>query len=337
MENVLMFEGRLRAKRCNGSIAALAALGALLIMTASVRASEDWPQSHVIKIVVPYAVGSNTDAIGRSTANYLADAIPNSSFMVENRPGAGGILGTRSFVKSDPDGYTLCVCSGGAVTVPSTVEKGYDPLKDLEPVGMISASALVLIVNAKTPVNSVADIVAWSKTKKGGLSYGSSGLGGMMYNAAEIFRNKTGAVMTHVPFRGGPDATTALLTQEIDLVFAIMSDVLGQVQSKTVKAIAVTTPERSAILPGVPTMEEQGVQGYDVALWNGLFVPVGTPGPIVSKLSQALLKMPENESASTAILRFGSVVKVNTSAQFKADLASEVTRWDDYLKGMARQ
>jgi tripartite-type tricarboxylate transporter receptor subunit TctC len=300
-------------------------------------AIDEWPHGHAVRVIVPYAAGSNTDAVGRSTASYLARALPGSSFVVENRPGTGGIIGTRAFIRSAADGYTLCVCSGGAITVPSDVEKGYEPLKDLEPVSLISTSALVMIVNSQTPVKSVADVVAWSKAKKGGLSYGSSGTGGVMYNAAEIFRNRTGAVMIHVPFRGGPDATTALLSGDVDVVFAIMSDVLGQLQSKTVKPIAVTTPERSEILPDVPTMAEEGIQDYDVTLWNGLFVPVGTPAFIVNELSRVLLKMAEDEAARSTMLRFGSVVKVDTPAHFRAELALEVTRWDKYLKGMSRQ
>lgn len=309
----------------------------VLISRQEAVAAEQWPLGHTIRVIVPYAAGSNTDAVGRSTANYLTTALPGSSFVVENRPGTGGIIGTRAFVRSAPDGYTLCVCSGGAITIPSDVEKGYDPLKDLVPVGLISTSALVLIVNADTPVRSVADIVAWSKTKKGGLSYGSSGVGGVMYNAAEVFRNKTGAVMTHVPFRGGPDATNALLSGDVDVVFAIMSDVLGQLQGRTVKPIAVTSLQRNEILPDVPTMVEEGVRDYDVTLWNGLFLPAGTPDPIVSELSRVLLKMLGDETARTTVGRFGSVVKVDTPAHFKAELASEVVRWDRYLQGIGRQ
>jgi tripartite-type tricarboxylate transporter receptor subunit TctC len=195
----------------------------------------------------------------------------------------------------------------------------------------------VMIVNAESPVNSAAEVVAWSKAKSGGLSYGSSGVGGIMYNAAEIFRNKSGADMTHVPFRGGPDAIAALLSGQIDVVFAIMSDVLGQVQTKTVKPIAVTTPERSELLPEVPTMIEEGVPNYDVTLWNGLFVPVGTPAPVITALSQAVLKMPNSATTKQAMLRLGSIVKVNGPTQFKSELAAEVSQWDSYLKGVARQ
>jgi tripartite-type tricarboxylate transporter receptor subunit TctC len=312
----------------------------LLALTAGSQiawSSDQWPKGHPVRIVVPYAAGSNGDAVGRVTANYLSEAFPGSRFFVENRPGTGGIIGTRSFVRSEPDGYIVCVCSGGAVTVPSVVEKGYDPLRDLEPVGLINTSALVMIVNAESPVNSVAEVVAWSKAKSGGLSYGSSGVGGIMYNAAEIFRNKSGADMTHVPFRGGPDAIAALLSGQIDVVFAIMSDVLGQVQTKTVKPIAVTTPERSELLPEVPTMIEEGVPNYDVTLWNGLFVPVGTPAPVITALSQAVLKMPNSATTKQAMLRLGSIVKVNGPTQFKSELAAEVSQWDSYLKGVARQ
>ena len=295
-----------------------------------------WPTAETIRIVVPYAAGSNGDATGRLIAQYLGTALAGSTVMVENRPGAGGIVGTRSFTRSLPDGYTLCVCSGGAITVPSVEDKIYDPLKDLLPISRINTSALVLLVNPSSPAASVADIVAWSRSRPGNLNYGSSGVGGVMYNAAEIFRNKTGAHLTHVPFRGGPEATTALLAGQIDLEFAIMSDAMGQLAAHTLRGIAVTMAKRSPLFPDVPTMIEEGVPGYDISLWNGLFAPAGTPKPIIDKLSAVMLRMPEDPTVRKAMANSGSSPSVSTPDQFAQELRDEAARWDVDLKDIVR-
>jgi tripartite-type tricarboxylate transporter receptor subunit TctC len=310
---------------------------ALTFQSASVLADETWPTKHALKIIVPYAAGSNGDAVGRVVASYLGAALKGSTTVVENRPGIGGILGTRSFAKSPPDGYTLCVCSGGPITVPSIVEKMYDPLVDLVPISRINTSPLVLIINAHSPMKSVADVVARSKTKPGGLNYGSSGAGGLMYNAAEVFRSKTGADMTHVPFRGGPDATAALISGEIELVFAIMSDVIGQLAANTIRPLAISTSMRSPILPEVPTMIEQGVKDYDISLWNGLFAPLGTPKPIIDELSEIMLRMPQDATVQRAMSNFGSTPSVSTPDQFRKELHEETTLWESGLQDVMRK
>jgi tripartite-type tricarboxylate transporter receptor subunit TctC len=318
----------------------LSVAGVLLSLAAvwplAAAAQDAWPTAQTIRIVVPYAAGSNTDAVGRVVAQYLGGALPGSTIVVENRPGAGGIVGTRSFTKSAPDGFTLCVCSGGALTIPSVVDKMYDPLTDLMPISKINTSALVLVVNPKSSAKTAADVIAWSKSNPTDLNYGSSGVGGIMYNAAEIFRNKTGAHFTHVPFRGGPESTTALMGGQIDLEFAIMSDALGQVMAKTVRPIAVTTAVRSALLPDVPTMIEQGVSGYDISLWNGLFAPPGTPQPIIDKLSAIMLRMPSDPSAAKAMTDFGSTPSVSTPDEFRKDMRDEAARWENDLKDVVR-
>jgi tripartite-type tricarboxylate transporter receptor subunit TctC len=296
-----------------------------------------WPTKQTIRVVVPYAAGSNGDAHGRLVAAYLNRSFKGSTVVVDNRPGVGGILGTRSFTKSPPDGYTVCVCSGGAITVPSTVDKGYDPLVDLLPISKISTSPLVLMVNANSPMKSVADVIAFSKKKAGGLNYGSSGAGGVMYNSAEVFRSRTGSDFTHVPFRGGPDAMTALVAGEIDLVFAIMSDVTGQLEGNKVRPIAITTSSRSSILPNVPTMIEAGVKGYDIALWNGLFAPPGTPQKVIARLSEVMLRMPSDEATATPMLRLGSTPSVNTPDQFRKELRDETVLWEEGLKDVVRK
>jgi tripartite-type tricarboxylate transporter receptor subunit TctC len=322
---------------------ALFTAGALLIACAYMPRAEaqdatgvqDWPGRQTLKIIVPFAAGTNADLMGRIVANYLGDAL-KATFVVENRVGAGGILGTRALAKSPPDGSTLCVCSGGAITVPSVTEKGYDPQVDLVPISRINAQPLVLIVRSTSSMRTVADVVEHGRTKSGGLSYGSSGAGGLLHNAAEVFRSKTQAQLTHVPFRGGLDAMAALIAGDIDLMFAIMSDALPQLEAKTVRAVAVTTAVRDPKLPDHPTMVEQGVADFDIALWNGLFVPRGTPQPIVDRLSALMLKMPEDANVVKSVSGYGSVLSVTTPEQLRVAIRDEAALWESGLKDSGR-
>jgi tripartite-type tricarboxylate transporter receptor subunit TctC len=318
-------------------------LAALLLASAAPRPAgaqnavpaEDWPGKQTIRIIVPFSAGSNADLMGRAIASYLGEGL-KATMVVENRVGTGGILGTRAFSKSPPDGYTLCVCSGGAITVPSTVEKQYDPQADLVPVSRINSQPLVLVVKADAPIKSIADVIAAGKSKAGGLNYGSSGVGGLMYNSAEVFRSKSGAQLTHVPFRGGPEAMAALVAGEVELVFAIMSDVVSYIAAGTLRPIAVTTATRNPALPDVPTMIEQGIQGYDIALWNGLFVPRGTPSAIVDKLSALMLKMPSDPAAVRAVAGAGAVLSVSTPEELRESIRKEAALWETGLKDVVR-
>ena len=238
-----------RRRRANGVLAVPLLMACVLSQHAAAQtaaSADEWPGKQTIKIIVPFSAGSNADLMGRTIAAYLSEQL-KATIVVENRVGTGGILGTRAVSKSAPDGYTLCVCSGGAITVPSVVDKGYDPQVDLVPISRINSQPLVLVVNPKSEMKTVADVVALSKTKAGGLNYGSSGVGGLLYNSAEVFRSKTGAQLTHIPFRGGPEAMTALIAGEVDLVFAIMSDVLGN--SRPRRSGRLRSRPRRAIRP----------------------------------------------------------------------------------------
>jgi tripartite-type tricarboxylate transporter receptor subunit TctC len=186
-------------------------------------------------------------------------------------------------------------------------------------------------------MKSVSDVIAMSKTKAGGLSYGSSGAGGLLYNAAEVFRSKTQAQLTHVPFRGGPEAMAALIAGQIDMMFAIMSDAIPHIAANSVRGIAVTTATRDPKLPDQPTMIEQGVPGFDIALWNGLFVPRGTPQPIVDRLSALMLKMPSDANAVKSVTGFGSVLSVTTPEQLRTAVREETALWEAGLKDVARK
>ena len=221
--------------------------------------------------------------------------------------------------------------------MPSVVEKGYDPLTELVPVSRVNTQPLVLIVNPNSEMKTVADVITASKSKQGGLNYGSSGVGGLMYNAAEVFKSKTGAQMTHIPFKGGPEATQALIAGEIDVVFAIMSDVVAQVSAKSVRPVAMTTGSRSRILPDTPTMIEQGVNDYDIALWNGLFVPRGTPQAIIGKLSALMLNLPTLDAMQKAADRIGTTLTVSRPEELGHEIRAESALWEAGLKEVMRK
>jgi tripartite-type tricarboxylate transporter receptor subunit TctC len=309
---------------------------AMAAMSQAVWAAEDaWP-TRPIKLVVPFAPGGNTDVVARLTASYIQRTIRGANVVIENKGGAGGIIGTDQVAKAAPDGYTFCVCSIGAITIsPATEKLPYDPLKDLAPVSLVNTNPLVLIVHPALPVKSVADVIALSKTKPEGLSYGSSGLGGLMYFSAEVFKAKTGANLVHVPYRGGAPATAAVVAGDVHLAFANMSDAIAQMSANTVRSLAVTTAKRSPYAPSLPTLIEQGIAGFSTESWNALFAPAGTPRAIIDRMARIIAEMGKDEAIQKNMAEFGSVFVANTPEEFAAMLRAETAQWAADLKGIA--
>jgi tripartite-type tricarboxylate transporter receptor subunit TctC len=265
------------------TILALAVLGAFGNSQAAM--AQDAYPNRVIKLIVPFAPGGNTDVVGRVTAAYMQQVL-KVNVVVENRAGAGGINGTDVVTKSAPDGYTLCLCGIGPITVaPATEKLPYDPLKDLAPISLVNTNPLILIVNPNVNAKSGAELAALSKSTPGGLSYGTVGSGGLMQFAAEIFRVKTDSKFTSVPYRGGALATSAVVSGEVQLAFSNMSDAMAQISAGTVRALAITTAKRSPQTPDITTPMELGLVDYPVESWNALFAPAGTPKPIINKLA----------------------------------------------------
>jgi tripartite-type tricarboxylate transporter receptor subunit TctC len=313
----------------------LAAL-AVMALAASAQAQERWP-SRPVKLIVPFAAGGNTDAVGRVLANHL-QTVHGMTAVVENRAGGGGIVGTDAVAKSPPDGYSICVCSMGPVTIASATDKlPYDPLNDLAPISMLTTNALILLVNADVKANSVQELIALSHTLPGGLNYSSSGNGGLLHFSAELFKAKTGANLVHVPYRGGALATTAVVTGEVQMIFANMSDAVGPLSSRKVRALAVTTSTRSPAAPDVPTMIEQGVAGFHTESWNALLAPKGTPQPIIDRLAQIAAEMAKDPTVQKQMENFGSVAVANTPAEFARQLREETDLWADVVKEMGRK
>ena len=243
------------------------ALGMLgVIGSAQAASAQDNYPNRAIKLIVPFAAGGNTDVVGRMTAAYMQNAL-NVAVVVENRAGAGGISGTDVVAKATPDGYTLCMCGVGSMTVAVSTEKlPYDPLRDLMPISLVNTNPLMLVVNPKLEAKTAAEIVILSKSAPQGLNYSTVGSGALMLFAAEIFRVKTGSKLTAVPYRGGALATAAVVSGEVHLAFSSMSDAMGQMAAGTLRPLAITTAKRSPQTPEIPTLLELGLVDYPVEI-----------------------------------------------------------------------
>src|SRR3954465_12152560 len=296
--------------------------------------AQDAYPNRAIKLIVPFAAGGNTDVVGRLTASYMQKAL-NVNVVVENRAGAGGINGTDAVAKAAPDGYTLCICGIGPITVsPATEKLPYDPLKDLAPISLINTNPLVLVVNPQVKAGTAGELAALSKSVPDGLSYGTVGAGGLMQFAGEIFRVKTGSKFPSVPYRGGALATAAVVTGEVQLAFSNMSDAMGQLAAGTGRPPATTPAKRSPHMPEIPTLIELGLVDYPVESWNALFAPAGTPQPIIDKLAEVMAQMAKDEAHQKRMADVGSIAVANSPTEFAAMLHAETEQWAKALKAI---
>jgi tripartite-type tricarboxylate transporter receptor subunit TctC len=300
-------------------------------LIATVASAQEWP-SKPIKLVVPYAPGGYTDAVGRITARFLEKEL-SQTVIVENRAGGGGIVGSDLVSKSPGDGYTLCVCSVGAISIaPVAQTTSYDPLKSFKPISVVSTIPQTVIVNPSLPINSMEDLVKYAKANPGKLTYGSSGAGGLMYFSVALFDARVGTKMTHVPFKGGSPATAAVVSGEVNLSFTNMTDALPQIEANTVRALAVTSASRSEFLPKVATVAETVSPGYAVESWNGIMAPASTPDAIVTKISAALKKMAADPEVKKNMAVAGASTVFTTPAEYTAQIGKEVDQWRTLLK-----
>lgn len=309
-------------------------VAALLVgtgLTATVASAQEWP-SKPIKLVVPYAPGGYTDAVGRITARFLEKEL-SQTVIVENRPGGGGIVGSDLVSKSPGDGYTLCVCSVGAISIaPVAQTTSYDPIKSFKPISVVSTIPQTVIVNPSLPINSMEDLVKYAKANPGKLTYGSSGAGGLMYFSVALFDARVGTKMTHVPFKGGSPATAAVVSGEVNLSFTNMTDALPQIEANTVRALAVTSATRSEFLPKVATVAETVSPGYAVESWNGIMAPASTPDAVVAKVSAALKKMAADPDVKKNMAVAGASTVFTTPEEYTAQIGKEVEQWRTLLK-----
>ncbi|MBC7446264.1 MAG: tripartite tricarboxylate transporter substrate binding protein [Polaromonas sp.] len=249
-----------------------------------------------IKIIVPFAPGAGTDAMARLVALKLGEVM-NATFTVDNRAGASGAIGTQFVAQAPADGYTLLLAASPFTTVAASLASAnYDPLRQFSPVGMIASGPLVWAANTALPVGSLQELIALARKKPGALNYGSAGAGGVNHLVLELLKARTGTFITHIPYRGVAPATMDLIGGQIELVTGTIAAMLPFIKNGSVKALAVTSARRSSALPGVPSMVEAGLAGFDVVNYFALMAPAGTPPAIVNRLNAAVnqvLALPE--------------------------------------------
>jgi tripartite-type tricarboxylate transporter receptor subunit TctC len=284
-----------------------------------------------IRLVVPVPPGGSSDGVARIVAQKLGDSW-RQQVIVDNRSGAAEIIGTDIVAKATPDGYTLVLVSLRFSVNPSLLKLPYDPVKDLDPVTMSAAVGNVLVVNAKTPVKSLKEVIALAKQKPSELTFASSGIGGAPHLVGEFVALQTGIKLTHVAYKGGGPAIADLVGGNVFMSFASMTSALPFIKAGRLRPLAVSSKERSPQLPDVPTIGESGLPNIVVRDWQGVLAPHGVPRPIVDKLSTEIGRILRHSDNQERLTAMGIEVIASTPDEFRAALASEIQRWAKVVK-----
>ena len=304
---------------------ALAALSAAALAPLPLHAA-DWPAKPVT-LVVPFAAGGTTDIIGRAIAQKLGEAL-GQQVLVDNRAGAGGTLGAASVAKAAPDGYTFLLATVAHTMAPGIYKTlPYDFMKELDPIGLVALTPNVLIVNPALPVKTVAELVAYIKANPGKVNYGSAGKGSTEHLSGELFRAMTGTDILHIPYKGGAPMMTDLMAGQIQMAIETSPSAAPHVRSGKVRALAVTTLRRSSAYPGVPTLDEAGVKGYDVTTWYAVVAPRGTPPAIEKRMAAELAKVLKLPDLAKRFEEQGVSAGDMTPEQLAGFIRSETAKW----------
>ena len=304
------------------------AAGALaLAMLASPSWAQDFP-SKSIKLVVPYAPGGGADSVARIVAKKVSENI-GQPIVIENKGGAGSIVGTDLVAKAEPDGYTLLLGQSGPISINPAVYKTlpYDPVKDFAPITMTTAYPYILVVNSDSPAKTLQEFVALAKSKPGALNYGSTGVGAANHLVAELFASKAGLKMTHVPYRGTALAVGDLVSGTLNVVFGDPISVLPHIKSGKLRALAVTSLERSPVAPEVPTVAESGYPGFEALAWHGILAPAKTPPAVVKKLNAEFVKALADPATKELLEKQAMQTVGNTPEVFAAFIQKDIATW----------
>jgi tripartite-type tricarboxylate transporter receptor subunit TctC len=289
---------------------------------------------------VSFGAGGGADIVGRILGQAISERL-GQPVVIENRPGAGGTLGNEAVAQADRDGYTLGIMTAGQI-IAAVMNKSlrYDTLTAFDPMAQVATASLIIATRPDFPANNVTELIALARAKPGKIAFASPGFGATQHFTGELFKQVAGVDMLHVPFRSSPEAISALLGGQVDVLFDTVSAVLGQVQSGQLKALAVTGKDRFPAVPAVPAAIESGaLPGYDVTTWYGVFAPRGTPPAIIAKLNQTLNEVLTQDAVRARLTTAGVVVQGSTPEAFDKFMADEFARWDKVRQaaGIARQ
>jgi tripartite-type tricarboxylate transporter receptor subunit TctC len=302
-----------------------ATAGALLLLAAPLSMAQAWP-ARPIRLVVPFPPGGLIDNMARLVGSRLSQEL-GQPVVIDNKPGAGGNVGAAEVARAPADGYTLLMASP-ALTISPAVYKNlpYQP-SQLAPVALLGRVPNVLLVNPASGIGKVQDLVGRAKAKPGQLNYASNGNGTSLHLSAELFKRRSETFITHVPYRGAAAAITALLSGEVDMMFDNLPSAIGQIQAGKLRALAVTTAQRSTALPDVPTLAEAGMDGFNVSAWFGVAAPAGLPAPVATRLADALQKVVQQPEVAAAMQRQGADPAFMDAASAAAALNADAAQW----------
>ena len=313
----------------------LALLALLLLHVPAAVAQPANAQSYPnrpVRIIVPWPPGGGTDIFARAISEKLQQYL-GQPFPVENRPGVAGNIGATTVARSAPDGYTIMIATITLATNPALYTSlDFDATKDLAGITLIAGVPHMLVVNPAVPAKTVKELIALAKQKPGKLTYASAGVGSPFQIAAELFKQKAGVNILHVPYKGGGPAVADVIGDHVDMTFANLLAVLPQARAGRVRALAVTSGKRSSAAPEVPTMAEAGLSGYEFTSWFGAFAPAGTPRPVVNKLNAAIVKALKSPEVSAQLSQQGADLIANSPEEFDAYLKSETKKWGAVIK-----
>jgi len=310
------------------TIIALVAACALAAALAAPAPAQEWPQ-RPIRVIVAFGPGGGTDIVGRIIGQSLQEKL-GQPVVIENRPGAAGTLGNEAVARADKDGYTLGIMTAGQI-IAAVMNKSlrYDTLTAFDPVSLVAMAGLIIVTRPDFPANNVKELIAAAKANPGKLSFASPGFGATQHLTAELFRQTADIKILHVPFRTSPEAISAVLGRQVDVLFDTVSAVLGQVQSGQLKALAVTGKDRFPAVPDVPAAIESGLlPGYDVTTWYGFFAPRDTPPAVIAKLNKTLNEILKEDVVRERLTKAGVVVQGSTADAFGKHMTAEFARWN---------
>jgi len=287
--------------------------------------AQEWP-ARPIRLVVPFPPGGLIDNMARLVAPRLAQEL-GQPVVIDNKPGAGGNVGAAEAARAAPDGYTLLMASPPLTISPALYAKlPYRP-EQIVPIGLMGRVPNVLVVNPAANINTLAELSALAKSRPGQLNYASNGQGTSLHLSAELYKSQAGLFITHIPYRGAAAGLTGVIAGEVNLMFDNLPSALGLIQGGKLKALAVTTPQRSSVLPNVPTMEEAGLKGYQVFAWFGLAAPAGLPAPVLQKIEQSLERVASQAEVKAAMQRAGAEPTWANAQAMNAFMQADAAQW----------
>ena len=309
----------------------LAAAGAAAALPATAQA-QTYP-SRALRLIVPFPPGGPNDIIGRVVAQRMGESL-GQQIVIDNRGGAGGIIGTETAAKANPDGYTLLLSGTAALSINPSLQARlpYDPVRDFTPLSLLATAPSILIVHPSLATRSVKDLVALAKARPGQILYASAGIGTPPHLAGELFKGVAGVDMTHVPYKGGGPALTDLIAGQVSVYFSGISSALPMVKDGKARALAVTSAKRTAILPDMPTVAESGLPGYEVGNWYAMLGPAGLSRDLVSRLNAEIVKALKHPDTNRRVLELGADPVGSSPQELAGYMKSEIAKWAKVIR-----